>query len=535
MAFGIARLLKLRASLALRIDAANRKKEALAEICAAMLIGGYHPAMRICRCIVPTIFLGLLLAVACDAGRPAAMDLRVMTFNIEWGGTHVNFDKVVEAIRRSGADVVGVQEAEGNLVRLASELGWHFDLRNYAISRFPLLNPGGADGRYVLVEVQPGKVVALLNVHLPSDPYGPDLVRDGAEVAEVLALERRIRLPKIRPYLDTARELIASNIPLFLTGDFNTPAHTDWTRDMVGRRPFLRYPVAWPVTVAAEEAGLSDAWRSAHTEVAADPGLTWWAGRPPLELYAPGANDAEDRIDFIWFAGPAELLASELVGEPGTAGAQVTVSPWPSDHRAVVADFRVVPADVPPLLATNKAVYLESEGVDIRYRNVLKANLRIEKVAETARRPDPGAAEISGSGQLSFPREHFPTGAYLVSLDQPGRNALRTEFWVLDKNAIPEVRLSGNTFDVGQELPIAWQNAPGHRNDYLAIFAEGAETTYDGAATWAYINALPAGKLSFGAAGAEGAWPVPAGRYVIRLIKDDGYEVLAESDPFVIR
>ena len=67
-----------------------------------------------------------------------AVELRVMSFNIEWGGTLISFENVLEAIRRSNADIVGIQEAEGNLQRLAYELGWHYDLRNYVISRFPL-------------------------------------------------------------------------------------------------------------------------------------------------------------------------------------------------------------------------------------------------------------------------------------------------------------------------------------------------------------------------------------------------------------
>jgi hypothetical protein len=30
-------------------------------------------------------------------------------------------------------------------------------------------------------------------------------------------------------------------------------------------------------------------------------------------------------------------------------------------------------------------------------------------------------------------------------------------------------------------------------------------------------------------------WPLPPGRYVARLLADDGFELLAESEPFAIR
>ena len=90
------------------------------------------------------VLLAILLA-GCSSTVPVEempIDLRIMTFNIEWGGKHVSFDNVVEAIRIARPDVVGVQEAEGNLEELANALGWHFDERNYVISRFPLIDQG---------------------------------------------------------------------------------------------------------------------------------------------------------------------------------------------------------------------------------------------------------------------------------------------------------------------------------------------------------------------------------------------------------
>ena len=106
------------------------------------------------------------------ANEAEAIELRVMTFNIEWGGTNISFDNVVEAIRLADAEIVGIQEAEGNLARLAAELGWHYDLQNYTIARYPILDPPNANRLFVYVEVRPGEVVALANVHLPSDPSG---------------------------------------------------------------------------------------------------------------------------------------------------------------------------------------------------------------------------------------------------------------------------------------------------------------------------------------------------------------------------
>ncbi|MBW1844002.1 MAG: endonuclease/exonuclease/phosphatase family protein, partial [Deltaproteobacteria bacterium] len=114
------------------------------------------------------LFFSIVFIAACEPGDRQAADqpveLRVMSFNIEWGGAKISFANVVEAIRLSGADIVGIQEAEGNLKRLAADLDWNYNLRNYVISRFPLIEPPGADGRYVYVEVEPGKIVAIANV-----------------------------------------------------------------------------------------------------------------------------------------------------------------------------------------------------------------------------------------------------------------------------------------------------------------------------------------------------------------------------------
>ncbi|MDZ7644890.1 MAG: endonuclease/exonuclease/phosphatase family protein [Woeseiaceae bacterium] len=308
----------------------------------------------------------LALLAATAGGTPRdAVPLRVMTFNIEWGGTHVSFDNVIVAIQRAGADIVGIQEAEGNLDRIAAELGWYYNARNYVVSRFPLAEPPAAAGRHVLVEVVPDHVVAVVNVHLPSDPYGPDAVRDGATRQEVLALERATRLPEIEHYLPTLASLIDNDTPVFLTGDFNTPAHTDWIADAVGTRKFLRYTVDWPVTRAVAAAGLRDAWRTVYPDPVLHPGLTWWAGRPPLALYAPGENDAQDRIDFIWYGGPADVNAATLVGEQDGPGVTTAVMPWPSDHRAVVASFSAVPAPAPALVTTVQRVHRPGDDIGI--------------------------------------------------------------------------------------------------------------------------------------------------------------------------
>jgi len=57
-------------------------------------------------------------------------------------------------------------------------------------------------------------------------------------------------------------------------------------------------------------------------------------------------QETHDRIDWVLAAGPAETVSSEVVGEEGGPDVGVGVSPWGSDHRAVVAEFSAEPAPV---------------------------------------------------------------------------------------------------------------------------------------------------------------------------------------------
>ncbi len=455
-----------------------------------------------------------------------------MSFNIEWGGTNVSFDKVVEAIRVSDADIVGVQEAEGNLVRLAGALGWYYDERNYVVSRFPVLDPPGAGGRYAYVEVRPGEVVAIANVHLPSDPYGPDLVKAGATLDEVLETERRTRLPGIEAVLEAIEPLDAHGMPVFITGDFNTPAHTDWTEATAGTRRYLRYPVAWPVSLAVADAGFSDAWRSVHMDPVESPGLTWWAARPPLEAYSPGENDPQDRIDFIWFAGSADAISSILVGESQGPEVSIGLAPWPSDHRAVLARFSVRPAALPRLATTDRRVYRKGDEIGIIFNTADAAAIRITTEAAKGGEAVVAERDVSGRSRLGLDSATLSPGHYELHLS--GDAAPAREFWILERDSVAAVETDGVQFAPGEGIGIRWANAPGHRNDYVAVYDSQTPAGYGSGLAWAYVDARPAGALRLDVETAQGPWPLVPGSYVIRLMKDDGYEQLAESAPFAV-
>ena len=195
----------------------------------------------------------------------APVTVRVMTFNVWLGGVQVDFGQIVSAIETAQADVVGLQEAEGHTRAIADALGWPYaDERLHVISRYPLLDPPGANGLYTFVAVRPGQVFAIANVHLPSGPYGPDAVRDGMAPEELFALETATRLAPLEVHLARLPELVAKGIPVVLTGDFNTPSHLDAQCCATRITGPVDSPIAWPVGEALADAGFVDTFRAVH-------------------------------------------------------------------------------------------------------------------------------------------------------------------------------------------------------------------------------------------------------------------------------
>jgi exonuclease III len=120
----------------------------------------------------------------------------------------------------------------------------------------------------------------------------------------------------------------------FIFGDFNEPSFRDWTERAVAAK---HQPIAvrYPTTLAIEEQGFVDAFRAAFPDEVAKPGFTW---TPTTEPSDP--EDHHDRIDFVFARAPNLVVEKAgIVGEKAPE-ADIVVTPWPSDHRAVAATVR---------------------------------------------------------------------------------------------------------------------------------------------------------------------------------------------------
>ncbi|MGL4238592.1 endonuclease/exonuclease/phosphatase family protein [Tabrizicola sp.] len=307
-------------------------------------------------------FASILALCAAPAG---AETLRVMSYNIWGGGANEGkgIEETLAAIKAAGADVVGLQEtrlesdpctaescpAVGDSIApaLAEALGWYvYDQTaqngalwaNAVISRYPI-GAASANDLGVPLDVN-GKTVWLFNIHLDDEPYQPYQLLNIeygpapfiTTEAEAVKFATETRGPALDLLMADMAQAADATV-VVVTGDFNEPSVHDWTPEAVaaGQHPVA---VKWPTTGRLVDAGFIDAYRAVHPDPVAKPAYTW---TPSYEETA--TDDHPDRIDFVLVRGEGvSVTEAAIVGEDGPRS-DIVVMPWPSDHRAVVAEI----------------------------------------------------------------------------------------------------------------------------------------------------------------------------------------------------
>lgn len=459
-----------------------------------------------------------------------------MTFNVWLGGAVVDIGQVAEMIRESGADVVGLQESDGNARRIAELVGWpHVDERLQIISRYPLITPPEAEGEYTYAQLAPGQVVALANIHLPSDPYGPYLVRDGSSAGQVLENEVETRMWRIDELTPGWQQAIDAGIPLVLTGDFNSPSHRDWSSDAIGTRPHIAYTVDWPVSNAVESLGFVDTYRSVHPDPVAHPGITWTFGYPYPRI---DDGEAQDRIDFVYVSGASGVDASEIVGPRGAGDVSIAVDPYPSDHLAVVSTVVVDPVEPAPFVSVEAVRAEIGDPLGIYYH--APGGQGTDRIVLVPAGGDPAAdgfgslppAEASYFGRITMGTGGRTAGEYeavLLTVDGTGTpvEVSRSRFWLVAPGAVPSVSVTTPDLGTGQPVEVTWDAALARKFDWIGIFPADDPDLY-GYLAYVYTGATVAGSHTFGTDDL-GDSMMPPGDYVVRLMSDDSYITLAEA------
>lgn len=304
------------------------------------------------RTLLVVLAIATFAAITTPLGK--AVELRVMSFNLWHGGDAGKqpLSQTAEVIRAAKADIVGLQETGGyekekgsgrpdNGRKLAEHLGWHyFDQgeRTGILSRHPIVTNTPLKWG-VTIRVAPDREIRMFNVHLAHAPYQPYQLagipyangRFIKTATEAVDEARKARGHQVERLLEELKPALAGTQSVFVTGDFNEPSSLDWTARAAaaGRHPVA---VEYPSTLAVMRAGMRDSYRTAHPNELTHPGHTWTPTTAPDD-----PKDRHDRIDFVFFAGAnVKVKGCDVVGE-NTKFADIVVTPYPSDHRAVVA------------------------------------------------------------------------------------------------------------------------------------------------------------------------------------------------------
>ena len=302
--------------------------------------------------LLAVMIAGLSGAVAPngDASRSEASKagerITILTFNIWVGGENADADKAksrawtTRVMRTSQADVICLQESRGNAPSYGEALGYNVFEQSSStaiLTRFAI-REATPEKWGVRLELEGGQLIWVFNAHFLHAPYQPYQLasipyHNGRFIRAESAAVTEARLARGEAAIQCLREMQAplqAGVPTFLTGDFNEPSHLDWTRAAVDGsvRPLA---VEWPTTKLFADGGLADAYRTLHPDPVASPGYTWTPRPSPREVH--------DRIDFVLYAGRrVRVTDARIIGDKKPQ-ADWVITPYPSDHRAVIATF----------------------------------------------------------------------------------------------------------------------------------------------------------------------------------------------------
>lgn len=324
------------------------------------------------------------------AAAGATQTVTVLQLNIWQEGTMITggYEAITNEIVRSGADFVTLSEVRnyGNIdftARLTGTLKekgvQYYSSRSDdsgVLSRYPIVEfsevyPNAYDNGtiYKLVSEVGRTRFAMYTCHLDYTHYACYLPRayDGVSfgkldepVTDVNAIKKMnlnsLRDEEIAVFIaDAALEREKGSI-VMLGGDFNEPSHLDWTVAVKNMYDHNGVVYNWDSSLALQNAGFTDSYRSVHPSPVTHPGFTYPSDNADAEIarlsWAP-ESDERDRIDFIYFYPDVRLKleSAELLGPSrsivrGVRTAETSrdtfiepLGTWPSDHKGLICRF----------------------------------------------------------------------------------------------------------------------------------------------------------------------------------------------------
>lgn len=335
--------------------------------------------------------LWLFICISCCFSCQQANTFKVLQFNIWQEGAVVDkgFDAIADEIARTQADFVTLSEVRNyhhtrfcdRIVEALKQRGATYYsfysedsglLSRYpitdSITVYPLKDDRGSI--YKALTHIGNTEVALYTAHLDYRNCAYYDVRgyNGntwekeepvTDTDSVLYLNRlSVRDDAIACFLREAAKDQAAGRIVILGGDFNEPSHLDWTEATKNVRDHQGLVIPWDVSLMLEKAGYKDAYREIYPDPLTHPGFTCPADCKDIALkklvWSPEADD-RDRIDFIMYApfkglsltdvtliGPeGDILRGKRIIETTSDPILKPLGIWPTDHKAVLATFRL--------------------------------------------------------------------------------------------------------------------------------------------------------------------------------------------------
>jgi len=183
-----------------------------------------------------------------------------------------------------------------------------------------------------------------------------ELPEPTTDVAELLTINRASkRDDAIKVFIADAEEELEKGSKIIIGGDFNEPSHRDWIDENSELYDHNGVVIEWECTKLLEEAGFIDSYRACYPDPLKNPGFTYPAYNPLIEIsrltWAP-KSDERERIDFIFYHQTSQLQLKEvIIVGPNTSIVKSEIhveerdlfsTPtdiWPSDHKGLLAIF----------------------------------------------------------------------------------------------------------------------------------------------------------------------------------------------------
>ncbi len=324
------------------------------------------------------------------AGANPAQEVKVLSLNTWHGGTKINggLQLIADMIISTQASIVLLSEA-GTATTVLADMLTKSGTTFYGaassdvgiLSKFPIEEKADLNSMIKAVVTVDGKQIAAYSAHLAYTSYATYLPRGyGAGVPTPGEFSefgwnkmpsgpvtdpgtvQRVNVNSGRPlaistFIDDAAAERAKGRSVILGGDFNEPSALDWTDGTRNLFDHNGVVIPWESTRLLDQAGFVDAYRSKYPNPATHPGFTWPSDNPDVDTsqltWAPEA-DERDRIDYIFADRASELK----LGSVGIIGPRKTIvhnkrveensqdnfiaspTPWPTDHKAVLATYR---------------------------------------------------------------------------------------------------------------------------------------------------------------------------------------------------